>query len=142
MRRLNIPALALLASPALADHEFDGADLAEGALLYQDHCAACHGAELRGQPDWRSPGADGLYPAPPHDQTGHTWHHPTAMLFEYTKLGGQEALARAGVTSFTSGMPAFGDQLSDRQIIDILAWIASTWPDRLAASQRARNPEH
>ncbi|QEW18480.1 putative bifunctional cbb3-type cytochrome c oxidase subunit II/cytochrome c [Marinibacterium anthonyi] len=142
MTRIPLLALALLAGPAFAGHAFDGADPAQGEALYQEHCAACHGVTLEGQPDWRSPGPDGVYPAPPHDETGHTWHHPTAMLLDYTKLGGQAALARAGVTSFTSGMPAFGDQLSDRQILDILAWIASTWPDRIAASQRSRNPEH
>jgi len=134
--------LALLTGPALADHAFDGTDLAQGALLYQEHCAACHGADLEGQPDWQSPGPDGVYPAPPHDETGHTWHHSTAMLFEYTKLGGAEALARAGVSSVNSGMPAFREQISDAQIIDILAWIASTWPKRQKDIQRSRNPQH
>ena len=33
-------------------------DLAEGAILYQDHCIACHGAELRGQSGWQSAGSD------------------------------------------------------------------------------------
>ena len=25
------------------------------------------------------------FPAPPHDASGHTWHHPDAMLFKVTK---------------------------------------------------------
>ncbi|MDO8276710.1 MAG: hypothetical protein Q7T63_01135 [Burkholderiaceae bacterium] len=31
---------------------------------------------------WRSPGADGRTPAPPHDETGHTWHHDAAPLID------------------------------------------------------------
>lgn len=104
-------------------------DLAAGEQLYQESCASCHGVDLEGQPDWRSSGPDGAFPAPPHDETGHTWHHTDTALFDYTKLGGKAALARQGV-DFNSGMPSFGDQLSDAQIWDILAYIKSTWPDK------------
>lgn len=114
------------------------ADLAEGAQLYQDYCASCHGANLEGQPDWRSPGPDGVLPAPPHDETGHTWHHSDSVLFDYTKLGGEAALAAQGV-DFTSGMPGFGDQLTDDQIRNILAYIKSTWPDRQRQVQAERS---
>lgn len=110
---------------------------ANGEVLYQEHCASCHGAQLEGQPEWRSPGSDGILPAPPHDETGHTWHHPDSMLFEYTKLGGQKALAKMGV-EFESGMPEFGDQLSDEDIVDILAFIKSTWPARIQEIQKQR----
>jgi mono/diheme cytochrome c family protein len=113
-------------------------NLAKGEQLYQDNCAACHGVNLEGQPDWRSPGPDGIYPAPPHDQTGHTWHHADGMLMDYTKLGGKEALARQGV-DFASGMPSFGDQLTDAQIQNILAYIKSTWPDRQRTVQAERS---
>lgn len=113
-------------------------DLAEGDRLYQDYCAACHGANLEGQPDWRSVGPDGILPAPPHDETGHTWHHSDSVLFDYTKLGGKAALARQGV-DFTSSMPGFGDQLTDPQIRNILAFIKSTWPDRQREVQAARS---
>ena len=60
-----------------------------GAALYARHCAACHGANLEGQPEWRSPKADGSYPAPPHDAEGHTWHHDDAMLTDYVARGGK-----------------------------------------------------
>ena len=113
-------------------------DLAEGEQLYQDYCAACHGTNLEGQPDWRSSGPDGILPAPPHDETGHTWHHADSALFDYTKLGGAKALARQGV-DFKSGMPGFGDQLTDSQIRNILAFIKSTWPDRQQEVQTARS---
>ena len=94
-------------------------------------------ANLEGEPDWRSPKEDGRLPAPPHDETGHTWHHGEGLLFNYTKLGGKEALASQGV-DFNSGMPGFGEQLSDQQIWDILAYIKSTWPARQQELQATR----
>lgn len=113
-------------------------DIVRGKALYAEYCAACHGANLEGQPDWRSPGPDGLLPAPPHDETGHTWHHSDSVLFDYTKLGGKAALARQGV-DFESGMPGFGDQLSDAEIWDVIAYIKSTWPERQRAIQAERS---
>ncbi len=109
-----------------------------GKVLYAENCAACHGANLEGQPDWRTPDEDGVLPAPPHDQTGHTWHHGDALLFDYTKRGGQAALETRGVSGFSSGMPGFEDSLSDQQIWDILAFIKSTWPDRIREMQATR----
>ena len=115
-------------------------DIAAGEALYGDYCASCHGANIEGQEDWRSPGTDGRLPAPPHDDTGHTWHHPDSVLFAYTKLGGKAALEAQGI-SFDSGMPGFGDQLSDQQIRDILGYIRSTWPDRIQDVQRQRTQD-
>lgn len=112
-------------------------DLAEGAALYAEHCAACHGIRLQGEPDWETPGPDGRLPAPPHDDTGHTWHHGDATLFAYTRLGGEAALAARGV-EFASGMPGFGDVLSDREIWNVLAFIKSTWPQRIQDIQATR----
>ena len=113
-------------------------DIAQGEQLYGDFCAACHGANLEGQPDWRSPGPDGTLPAPPHDETGHTWHHPDSVLFDYTKLGGKEALAKEGV-EFDSAMPSFGEQLSDAEIWNIIAYIKSTWLARQRTAQAERS---
>ena len=58
----------------------DQAVIALGQRLYAENCATCHGADLEGQPDWQTPLANGRYPAPPHDETGHTWHHADALL--------------------------------------------------------------
>jgi mono/diheme cytochrome c family protein len=102
----------------------DPALVAQGEALYRQHCAACHGADLEGQPNWREKLPDGGLPAPPHDETGHTWHHPDAVLFQMTRQGGQ-ALAPPG---FKSNMPGFGDRLTDRQIWAVLAYIKSHWP--------------
>ena len=135
--------LALLwATAAQADHELEGRDIAAGRALYAEACAVCHGTDLEGQPDWRTPNEDGILPAPPHDATGHTWHHDNALLLEYTKLGGKAALAARGIGDFASGMPAFEDVLSDDDIWDILAYIRSTWPPREQAAQASRNRPH
>ena len=116
----------------------DQAPLARGRTLYDANCASCHGANLKGQPDWRSPGADGRYPAPPHDATGHSWHHSDTDLIAYIALGGQVALKRMGVT-FDSGMPGFSDKLTAAQIEEILDYIKSRWPERERRYQAERS---
>lgn len=108
------------------------AAISRGRTLYVAHCASCHGANLEGQPNWRAPLPNGSMPAPPHDATGHTWHHPDDVLFLITKAGGQ-SVAPPG---YVSGMPGFGGQLSDAQIWDVLAYIKSTWPPEIQAAQR------
>nr|WP_247748350.1 cytochrome c [Ruegeria sp. R13_0] len=120
----------------------DDRDLTIGQTLYAEQCASCHGVNLEGQPDWRTPDDKGILPAPPHDETGHTWHHDNQLLFEYTRLGGEAALAARGVDGFASGMPGFGDTLTDDDIWDILAYIRSTWPERVQEIQAGRNPPH
>ena len=140
--RWTIAVAMLATAPAFADHELLDRDLGEGARLYQENCASCHGANLEGQPNWRTPDENGVLPAPPHDETGHTWHHDNALLFDYTKGGGELALASRGVTGFKSGMPAFGDVLSDDEIWEVLAYIRSTWPARVQEAQSMRNAPH
>ena len=58
-----------------------------GKSVYVQNCASCHGVKLEGQKDWMSRLPDGLMPAPPHDETGHTWHHSDKYLFMITKYG-------------------------------------------------------
>lgn len=142
MKNFLISISCFAATAAFADHELDNRDLANGQALYAEQCAACHGANLEEQPEWRTPDENGVLPAPPHDQTGHTWHHDNQLLFEYSKLGGAAALEARGVTGFASGMPGFGETLTDEEIWDILAYIRSTWPKRVQDIQAARNPPH
>jgi len=112
-------------------------DVVVGKALYAETCAACHGANLEGQENWRSPDEDGRLPAPPHDETGHTWHHADQILFDYTKLGGRAMMAAQGM-EFDSGMPGFADQLTDQEIWNILGYIKSTWPERVQETQAVR----
>lgn len=106
--------------------------IALGQRLYAENCASCHGVNLEGQPDWKTPNAQGRLPAPPHDASGHTWHHSDEQLFAITKFG-TAALVGNG---YESDMIGFGDTLGDDEIRAVLDYIKSTWPDREAARQR------
>jgi len=105
-----------------------------GRRLYVAHCASCHGADLQGEPDWQSPKPSGHMPAPPHDASGHTWHHSDEELFRITKFGMSSV-----VPNYKSDMPAFGNVLSDQEINAILAFIKSTWPKRERDYRRERS---
>jgi mono/diheme cytochrome c family protein len=111
----------------------DGRAVARGAHVYAVHCAACHGANLEGQPDWQSRNAQGRLPAPPHDEHGHTWHHDDQVLFEVTKFG----LAKHAPPGYQSDMPAFEGRLSDADIVAALTFIKSRWPPLIHDKRRA-----
>jgi len=98
-----------------------------GARIYAESCAACHGARLEGQPEWRTRNAAGRLPAPPHNETGHTWHHPMKVLFEITKYG----VARFAGPGYQSDMPAFEGRLSDDEIHAVLLYIRAQWPEEI-----------
>ena len=112
--------------------------LALGEAVYAGSCASCHGAELEGQPDWKRRLDTGRMPAPPHDETGHTWHHADADLFRLTK----EGVAAVIGGSYESDMPAFGAVLTDEEILAALAFIKSTWPERQRDYQAQINRQH
>ena len=104
-----------------------------GKAVYDAQCASCHGANLEGQPNWRERLPNGRLPAPPHDATGHTWHHDDDMLFGITK-NGVGAYAPAG---YQSDMPGFADKLTDTEIWAVLGYIKSTWPAEMREYQAA-----
>lgn len=109
----------------------EAATIARGRQLYADNCAGCHGANLEGQPNWKAPLPSGRLPAPPHNATGHTWHHPDGILFRITKEGPAAVVG----DGYESNMPGFGAMLSDGEIRAILAYIRNTWPERERAYQ-------
>ncbi len=102
----------------------DAAVTARGGEIYAEACASCHGDALQGQPNWREKLPNGRMPAPPHDGTGHTWHHPDADLFAITKQG-TAALVGGG---YQSDMPGYGTILSDGDIVAVLSFIKASWP--------------
>lgn len=112
----------------------DPAQLALGQKIYAQHCAACHGAKLEGQPNWQKRLPNGRLPAPPHDESGHTWHHPDEVLFAITKHGLVPPYAPPG---YQSDMPAFAGILSDDEIRAVLAYIESHWTDPELLEARA-----
>lgn len=109
--------------------------VALGEPIYFEHCASCHGAALEGQPDWRRRRPDGRLPAPPHDPSGHTWHHPDWELFAMTAHG----VTPLAPPDYETDMPAYRGILSDQEIIAVLAWIKAQWPAEIAAIQQDIN---
>lgn len=109
----------------------EAAAITRGRQLYAGNCASCHGAKLEGQRDWKRSRPSGRMPAPPHDASGHTWHHPDGVLFRITREGPAAVVGNG----YESDMPGFGDVLSDEDIRAVLAFIRSTWPERERAYQ-------
>ena len=128
---------------ALAPREIDSrsADATDpvlvdlGRKVYVVHCAQCHGIALEGQPNWRQRLPDGNLPAPPHDETGHTWHHPDMQLFAIVALG-SEAVVGNG---YKSRMMGFREILTEQEVLDVMAYIKSTWPEDIQAQHNMIN---
>src|SRR3546814_13281738 len=59
-------------------------------------------------------------------KTGHTWHHPDAMLVDIVKNG--LVPGKTAPAGYVSDMPAYRDILSDQEIIAVLTYIKSSWP--------------
>jgi mono/diheme cytochrome c family protein len=137
-RLLVVPLLvsAAACSPGSSTGTFGGSEagpppldatlIAEGKPLYDAYCASCHGIDGAGAEDWKTVNADGSYPPPPHDSTGHTWHHSDRLLIDLIANGSDFAQSR---------MPAFGDRLSTGQIEAILEHIKTWWGPEERARQ-------
>ena len=105
--------------------------VAVGQAIYVKQCARCHGDDLQGQPNFRQRLPNGKMPAPAHDETGHTWHHPDWQLFEITKTGRQPFRP----PEYKTDMPAYKDILTDGEIWAVLAFINNSWPVNIQERQ-------
>jgi len=94
-----------------------------GKVIYAQYWASCHEANPEGQPNWRERLPNGRLPAPPHDATGHTWHHSDNELFGMVKTGIPEI-----VPGYQTDMPKYDGILSAGDIWAALSFIESTWP--------------
>jgi len=104
---------------------YDAAQVRRGEAVYGRHCAECHGPAAEGAPAWRQPGADGRYPAPPLNGTGHAWHHPLGML---------RYVIRNGSPGGQGNMPAWGGKLDEEELLAVIAWFQSQWPEQAYAN--------
>lgn len=95
-----------------------------GEEVYARNCAECHGARGEATLDWRRRAPDGSFPPPPLNGTAHTWHHPFRALAHQIKFGAPGGAGK---------MPPFEGRLTDEEIIDVIAWIQSLWPDEIYA---------
>lgn len=112
----------------------DKAMVSRGKAVYDQYCAACHGANLEGQPEWRKRLPNGRLPAPPHDESGHTWHHADALLVDIVKNG--LVPGRTAPDGYESDMPGFTNVLTDADVIAVLAYIKSKWPAEALEAQK------
>ena len=113
--------------------ELSANEIAIGEIVYSDNCASCHGVNLEGEVDWKQQNEDGTFRSPPHTADGHTWHHADSVLIEAIREGGErfEGLNIGG----TSNMPAVSETLTDEEILAVLTYIKSTWPEDVRAMQ-------
>lgn len=109
--------------------------IALGDTVYAEHCAECHGANLEGEPNWREPNPDGTFRAPPHDETGHTWHHDDGYLWERIQYG---TAVLPPESRDKSDMPAYQGELTPQEILAVLAYIKDSWPPDIQEAQRQR----
>lgn len=132
--------MALLAAAACTNESqitvqgvsFTQEQLDQGQQGYMQYCASCHGADGEGQfPNApNQPDTTGRIGAPPHNGAGHTWHHGDELLIRYVREGGM------GDPENFYPMPAFGDQLSEGEIIAVLAYIKTMWSNEQRARQQ------
>jgi len=116
--KLILILLILLLSACTNNEQAPSGDVVLGKTVYEANCAACHGQRGEGQPNWMQTDADGKLPAPPHDSTGHTWHHPDGLLLEIIAQGGGAP---------NSDMPAYAEVLTQAEMESTLAYIKTFW---------------
>ena len=116
---------------------FDSVQLAQGRTIFEQNCAACHGADGQGQfPEAPlEPDSTGRIGAPPHNEAGHSWHHSDTLLIRYVTEGGFSDPARFYV------MPPFDDILTDEQIKLVIAYIKTLWTDKQRDMQQQLTEE-
>jgi mono/diheme cytochrome c family protein len=95
-----------------------------GKIVYQNNCISCHMIDLAGAENWKELDEDGHRKAPPLNGTGHTWHHDDKTLHAIIKYG----LAKL-VNNYKGKMIGFEDNLSDKEIDSLLAYIKSFWSE-------------
>lgn len=114
----------------------DLSQVSRGREVFVQHCASCHGVDAQGAPDWQQPDGRGDLPAPPHDDTGHTWRHSDTQLSEIIRGGLRDQFNKTPELT----MPPFqADQLSDQQINDVLAYFKSLWSAEHRQFQEEQN---
>ena len=103
----------------------DAGQVALGREIYLRSCASCHGTNGEGAPNWATSGPDGLELAPPHDDSGHTWHHSDQVLHETIRDGMADPLRPGSPLR----MPAFEDVLSVDEIQAVITYFRSLWSE-------------
>jgi len=132
MLKIGIVSLLWLASFNIAASErwFNQDVVDHGAGLFQQNCAICHGVNAEGTKEWKKTDVNGNYPPPPLNGSAHAWHHSIPQLARSIKEGG---IKLGGV------MPPFGDKLTDQDVLAVIAYFQSKWPDEVYKVWHDRN---
>ena len=78
--------------------------LAQGEIVYQENCVACHGENGQG------------YIGPALNGSAHAWHHPDPLLVSFIRDGIPD-----------TQMPAQRDNLTDEEIDAVISYMKSWW---------------
>ena len=78
--------------------------LAQGEIVYQENCVACHGENGKG------------YIGPALNGSAHAWHHPDPLLVSFIRDGIPD-----------TQMVGLGDKLSDEEIDAVISYFKSWW---------------
>ena len=124
-------------TPVPAVPTLDASQVVRGKQVYQANCARCHGENGVGDPNWKVPDKDLNYPPPPHDDTGHTWHHPDRVLYEAIRDGLRDPLR----PNTPRRMPAFGNTLTDADMRAVIVYFKSLWNSEHREFQWLRTSE-
>ncbi len=112
---------------------YDPRMLERGKIVFQENCEVCHGQNAEGTvKEWHKPDAQGQYPPPPLNGTAHTWHHSIGALFH---------TIRNGTISVGGNMPARKGTLSDNEILSVIVWLTSLWPDEIYRAWMQQNQD-
>jgi mono/diheme cytochrome c family protein len=84
--------------------------LLAGYCAYETHCVACHGAAAVARQQW----VNGMEPQPPYLLDVTRDFTPPQLFW----------IARNGIKM--TGMPAWGESMSDRQIWNVVAWLEAS----------------
>ena len=126
MKISNTALLLLLSLASLdciaADRWFNQGIVNYGDQLFQQNCAVCHGSNAEATSEWKKTDANGNYPPPPLNGSAHAWHHSIPQLARSIKEGG---------VKLGGQMPAFADKLSDQDVLAVIAYFQSKWPDEV-----------
>lgn len=135
-------ALLSLAAPVYAakpaSKPADQQEINMGRRIYQQYCAACHGAKGEGKPGWQERDAQGELPPPPHDPEGHTWKHGDGMLYRIIRDGWRDPFNKTERQT----MPPYGQILAPGEIRAVVNYLKTLWTPEQRRIQREESRRH
>lgn len=103
-----------------------------GRRIFQQHCAACHGARGEGAPNWEVRNELGELPPPPHSATGHTWKHADGMLYRTIRDGWRDPFNKTNRLT----MPGYKDTLAPGEIRAVITYLKTLWTPKQRRIQK------